>query len=100
MLVYEDSLQPTMQLWVFAIHYGFQELENLCLAAEQVKREILFKLRAPQAGVGYFLNDTRLPLSLINKLICAILSPGAWAEIIRREHEDEARIFWKIPIRI
>lgn len=88
-LLYRGSLQPQMRLWVFAVCYGFCELENFCLVNEQLKREILSKLTEPKSGVGYFLNEAQLLLSDVNKLIAAILSRGVWAEVLRRKHKEE-----------
>lgn len=77
-----------MELWIFAVRYDFPELETHCLAVDGVKREILSTLRATQLGVSYFI-AAGLPISSIDKVVSAILSRGAWKEILRQVHQEE-----------
>jgi hypothetical protein len=98
-LLYRRSLKPDIKWWAFAVRYDFSELEEFCLDAEQVKMDILSKLRDPQLGVGYLLNDAQLPLAAVNKLISKILSPGAWGELINYKRKEEEVERFHTPFR-
>jgi hypothetical protein len=59
---------PSVDLWLFAAHYGFSDLETYCLENKPIYEELLKRLADSEQGIVRF-SKIGVPVSKLNLLV-------------------------------
>lgn len=62
-----SHLRPTLELWEFAAHYSFEEMEKYCRTV--LSEEIDSIIGDPSKGIQYLILDRGLPLLFVSQLV-------------------------------
>jgi len=67
-----------MDLWIFAVNNKFPELAAYSLTNPLVKRDIVTVLKNQEKGLRWFLEEMRIPLMTMQKVVAAVACSSTW----------------------
>lgn len=67
-----------MDLWIFAVNNKFPELAAHSLTNPLVKRDIVNVLKNQEKGLRWFLEEMRIPLMTMQKVVAAVACSSTW----------------------